>query len=154
MEKVIFVNTLLLVGLFTLAFQHDKAREDRATEPTAVVELKPEGDELKFATTEIKATAGTELTIKFVNTSSLMPHTVVVLKDNEAIEPVGMAAMEAQEHGYIPQDHLDRIIAATEVAQPGETVEVTFTVPAPGEYPYICTFPGHYTLMQGILIVE
>ncbi|MCB0632702.1 MAG: azurin, partial [Lewinella sp.] len=26
--------------------------------------------------------------------------------------------------------------------------------PAPGTYDYICSFPGHYALMQGKFIVE
>ena len=34
----------------------------------------------------------------------------------------------------------------------GETIE--FTAPAePGDYPYICTFPGHWRLMNGVLHV-
>jgi len=24
----------------------------------------------------------------------------------------------------------------------------------PGRYPYLCTFPGHWKLMNGVLIVE
>ena len=24
----------------------------------------------------------------------------------------------------------------------------------PGEYPYMCTFPGHWTIMKGILTVK
>jgi uncharacterized protein len=29
------------------------------------------------------------------------------------------------------------------------------TAPAtPGEYPYVCTFPGHFLLMNGVLVVE
>ena len=117
-----------------------------------VVTIKPVGDELKFATTEIRAKAGTTLKIVFENTSTLMPHSVVVLKRAEDIETVGMAAMNAAEHDYVPPDHTDKLIAYTAMANPGETVEVTFTVPSPGSYPYICTFPGHYTLMQGTLI--
>ncbi|TVQ02364.1 MAG: hypothetical protein EA359_11920 [Balneolaceae bacterium] len=31
---------------------------------------------------------------------------------------------------------------------------VTVTVPPPGSYPYICTYPGHFTMMQGRLISQ
>jgi azurin len=30
---------------------------------------------------------------------------------------------------------------------------VTFTAPAAGDYPYICTFPGHYMTMRGVMHV-
>jgi len=43
----------------------------------------------------------------------------------------------------------------TEVAKPGETVEVTFTAPEePGAYTYLCTYPGHWATMQGTMRVE
>ena len=48
------------------------------------------------------------------------------------------------------------VIAKTSLAGPGERVQVTFTVPeTPGEYPFICTFAGHYQAgMKGKLIVR
>ncbi|MGH7710137.1 MAG: plastocyanin/azurin family copper-binding protein [Gemmatimonadaceae bacterium] len=42
-------------------------------------------------------------------------------------------------------------MAFTTLASPGQTVEVTLTVPPPGEYTYICLFPGHATSMFGTL---
>ena len=37
---------------------------------------------------------------------------------------------------------------------PGNSVEVTFTAPStPGDYPYICTVPGHFYMMKGIMKV-
>jgi azurin len=48
------------------------------------------------------------------------------------------------------------VLASTKMAGGGETVEVTFTAPKePGEYLYICTFPGHYLAgMKGVLVVK
>ena len=56
----------------------------------------------------------------------------------------------------IPADKKDSIIANTALAGPGETVEVTFKVPAKaGSYNFLCSFPGHYALgMRGKLIVK
>jgi azurin len=50
----------------------------------------------------------------------------------------------------------EQIIAHTEMAAQGETVEVTFTVPEEtGEYPYLCSFPAHYSAgMKGMLNVQ
>ncbi len=46
------------------------------------------------------------------------------------------------------------ILAHTPMSTPGETVQVTFTAPSePGTYRYICTYPGHYVMMQGTMTV-
>jgi azurin len=31
---------------------------------------------------------------------------------------------------------------------------VTFDAPAAGQYPYVCTFPGHGVLMKGTLTIQ
>ena len=36
----------------------------------------------------------------------------------------------------------------------GEETEITFTAPEPGEYPFLCTFPGHFGIMNGKFIVK
>jgi uncharacterized cupredoxin-like copper-binding protein len=48
------------------------------------------------------------------------------------------------------------VVGAPKLAGPGETVVVTFKVPAKaGSYPYMCTFPGHYAAgMKGDLVVK
>ena len=47
-------------------------------------------------------------------------------------------------------------IAHTKVLGPGEKEELVFKAPAePGDYDYICSFPGHYlTGMKGLLTVK
>ena len=84
-----------------------------------------------------------------------MQHNVVILtSDDDAVASrVGQAAIEAGEAAdYIPED--EAILAYTSLAQPGETVRVTFTAPSePGTYRFICTFPGHYMMMQGTMTV-
>ena len=70
---------------------------------------------------------------------------------------VGEAATQAAfTNNWIPvgAEHAARMIAYTPLAGAGETVEVTFTVPPPGAYPFICTFASHWTLMRGQLNVE
>ena len=119
-----------------------------------VITLEPAGNELKFTTTEIRAKAGTELTLKLANKSTLMPHSILVLAGPDQVEEIGQAAMQAAETDFVPQGFKDSIIANTKVAQPGETVEVTFTVPPAGSYPFICPYPGHFTMMRGVLISE
>jgi azurin len=53
---------------------------------------------------------------------------------------------------YIPETQ--DVLASTPLVNPTETTEITFTAPtAPGRYPYVCTFPGHWRIMQGTLVV-
>ena len=74
-----------------------------------------------------------------------MAHNVVVLKAGAKQIDFANAAAMASATDYIPPDMKDQVLAATALAGPGETVEVTFKVPAaPGSYPFICTFPGHF----------
>jgi azurin len=54
---------------------------------------------------------------------------------------------------YVPAS--PRILHATPLVEPGRRAELAFTAPAtPGRYPYLCTFPGHWRMMRGVLIVE
>ena len=83
-----------------------------------------------------------------------MQHNVVILAPGADINAVGVAAMGAgPDNDYVPADD-ENVLFYTTIAKPGEKTEVEFTAPEPGEYPFICTFPGHYSLMKGIMIVE
>jgi len=125
--------------------------------PTKIV-LEPEGNQMKFATTELTVEPGEEVRLVFENTadSPAMIHNVVLLttSDEAVAQKVGQAGAGAgASANYVP-DH-EAVLAATELADPGETVEVTFTAPEePGEYTYLCTYPGHWATMQGTLRVE
>jgi azurin len=46
-----------------------------------------------------------------------------------------------------------RVIEATPMCDKGGTVITQFTAPAPGDYPFFCSTPGHGECMNGILRV-
>lgn len=126
-----------------------------ASQPLAV-SMTPVGNKMEYKQTEFTARPGQQVTITFKNTASspAMQHNVVVVKTEAAIEEVGQAAMGAADTGYVPADKASLIIASTPMATTGQTVSVTFTAPSePGDYPYICTYPGHYMLMRGVMRV-
>ncbi len=121
-------------------------------EPGDTLEVRSEGSDLSYDITEIRAEAGSELTIRYIN-SSTMPHNILFVYTEDDIRPVGVAALQAYQNEYVPEDKMDRIFGYTSLAVPGDTVDVKITVPEePGSYPYICTYPGHFTQMQGRLI--
>ena len=56
---------------------------------------------------------------------------------------------QAGETGYVPMGLKEKLVGWTTLASPGESVEMTFVVPAAGEYTYVCLFPGHSNNMLG-----
>lgn len=158
---------LVLAGWLVTAHlegHEDAARRGPETRPLAqggrsvtaaagdVVEIRSTGVDLAYSVTTIRARAGDTLTIRYDNSASDMAHNIVLLRAEEDIMPVGTAALAAHANDYIPKDEGDRILSHSRLVYPGDTTEWTFVVPPPGTYPYICTFSGHFTMMQGRLI--
>ena len=117
-------------------------------------------DDMKFNLTNITAKPGEQLrvrlTVKGAMPKIAMAHNFVLLKKGAAQTDFINASVQARATDYIPPDKKGDVIAHTGLAGAGETVEVTFKVPAtPGDYPYLCTFPGHAQAgMRGTLAVK
>ena len=118
------------------------------------------GDDMKYNLTKIEAKPGETLHVVLKSTGTIpkmaMAHNFVLLKlGTDAVE-FNKASMMASATDYVPQDLKAQIVGATKLAGPGESVEVTFKVPAKaGSYPYMCTFPGHFAAgMKGELVVK
>ena len=117
-------------------------------------------DDMTFTVTEITAEPGQKIRVKLTTVSdypeSAMAHNFVLLAANADATKIANISARASENEYIAPSMTDQIIAYTGMAGGGETVEVTFKAPEePGEYEYICTFPGHYAGgMKGTLIVK
>lgn len=118
------------------------------------------GDDMKYNMTEITAKRGETLKVQLKNVGTLpkvaMAHNFVLLKSTANPVDFTTAAATARDTDFIPAAKKADIIAHTALAGPGETVEVTFKVPAAaGTYPYLCSFPGHFTAgMKGNLVVK
>ena len=124
--------------------------------PPAEVTIAPLGDEMKYEQTEFTVAPGQTVNLTFTNTatSAAMRHNVVVLDPGTDVAQFGQAAASAAGTDYIPRRLEDTIVAHTAMSGPGETVKVTFTAPAtPGDYVYICSYPGHYMTMKGTMRV-
>ena len=135
------------------------AAQDKPASGARTVEIAG-GDDMKYSVTSIPAKPGETIKIRLVSKGTLpkiaMAHNVVVLKAGaKQLDFVNAAAL-ARATDFIPADMKDQVLAATTLAGPGETVEVTFKVPtAPGSYPYLCTFPGHFAAgMKGMIVVK
>jgi azurin len=117
-------------------------------------------DDMKYNVTTINAKPGEQLRIRLTSKGVMpkiaMAHNVVVLKKEADAAAFATAAASARATDFIPAANKADVIANTGLAGPGESVEVTFKVPAAaGSYPFLCTFPGHFVVgMKGNLIVK
>lgn len=116
-------------------------------------------DDMKYSVTAIEAQPGEELRIRLQSNGVIpkvaMAHNVVVLHLGTDIDLLLKEGGPYRDNDFIPPSMTQAVIAKTALAGPGERVQVTFTVPdAPGRYPFLCTFAGHYQAgMKGTLIV-
>ena len=117
-------------------------------------------DSMQFSKTAFEVPAGEEITLVFRNTGNLpkaaMGHNVVVLKQGGDVATVGNAAVTAPQNDYIPAEGpaAEMILSHTKLLGPGEEDTITFTLPEAGEYPFLCSFPGHWALMKGTITAK
>ena len=109
-------------------------------------------DKMRFDVTafEVKPGQKVSVTIKNVGTTPKlsMGHNFVMLDKSvnagNVTRFLDAASMEAS-HDYVPPGSKD-VLAHSKLLGPAETDTVTFTAPRiPGEYLYLCSFPGHYS---------
>lgn len=101
--------------------------------------------------------AGESMSLIFENPDQ-MPHNVVIIKPGST-EKVGNTAdeMASTADGYAKNfvPDMPEVLFATPLVGPGKSFRLEFKAPdAPGEYPFICTFPGHWRMMKGIIRVK
>ncbi len=130
--------------------------ETVAIDADEAITIKSIVGEMKYDKPAFSAKAGTALKLIFDNPDH-MQHNLLILKPG-TMERVGQAADELakQPNGvelqYIPNS--SDILFSTPLVNPGERYELTFKVPStPGKYPFICTFPGHWRIMNGVMTV-
>jgi len=131
---------------------------EKSAQDENVVEITITGnDQMQFDLAELKVKAGqtVRLTLKHVGKmdKNVMGHNWVLLTKGTEIGAFGQAAVEAKATDYVPAG-TTQVIAHTKLLGGGESDTIEFVAPAAGTYEYICSFPGHYALMKGKLIVE
>ena len=114
-------------------------------------------DQMTFSLKEIKVKGGqkVKVTIKHTGTMAkdVMGHNFVLLKPGVDLAAFSQKAIKAKATNYVPDGDPD-VIAHTKIVGGGESDTVEFDAPAPGTYEFICSFPGHYSMMKGTFIVE
>lgn len=130
-------------------------RNEVAGVTTIVIEIVPEM--MKFDLDTFKVKSGDQVILEIDNLDG-MQHNLLIAKPG-TLDKVGAAAdamlrdPKASEKFYIPE--IPEVLFATKMIGPQELYILTFTAPTqPGNYPFACTFPGHWRMMNGIMVVE
>jgi azurin len=110
---------------------------------------------LKFDISNIQVKPGSKIKLVFENNDDML-HNLLIVKPS-TVDKVGKAALElgleGAQQNYIP--NLDEVIFHTGILEPESSETIYFVAPSKvGNYTFVCTFPGHYTLMQGTLRVK
>jgi len=110
-----------------------------------------------YTVTRFEVKAGQPVKLVF-NNPDVTQHNLVIVQPGAAME-VGMAGnlMAAQKDGlkksFIPESN--KILHHTKLLSQDQTAVLRFKAPKqPGEYPYLCTFPGHWVIMRGVMVVK
>lgn len=127
-----------------------------AVDPTVLVlELGVIPDVMKYDR-ELTVRAGQKARIAFKNKDH-MQHNAVLIRvgSTDAVGKLADAMLtdpQALSKSYVPSS--PDVLAATPLVNPGESFDLMFTAPSePGRYPIVCTFPGHWRIMQTTLVV-
>ncbi len=112
---------------------------------------------LLYQQKKLTVKAGEDLSIRVMNRDSI-PHNWV-LGDIGSLETIGAASNvmmtnpEADKLHYVPE--MSEVLHFTPMLERNESYTLHIKAPEkPGTYPYLCTFPGHWMIMKGEMIVE
>ena len=127
-----------------------------STKADQVVNLSVVKEQMKYSMQQFTVKAGTIVRLTLTN-PDFMQHNLLILQP-ASMERVGAAAdkLATEKNGaalqYIPK--MSQVLFSMPLVNPQKSFTITFKVPAiTGDYPYICTFPGHWRMMNGIMKV-
>jgi uncharacterized protein len=131
-------------------------KEEKTSGDVLKIKIKSVREAMKFDIKNFTVKAGQMVEITFENPDA-MQHNLVIVKP-KTMEKVGLASdkmmmdEKGAEKNYVPA--LTEVLFSTPLVGPDQNYKLTFKAPAlAGLYPYVCTFPGHWRLMNGVMKV-
>lgn len=127
--------------------------------PAAYLTINAKPEEMSFQQQSLYAYEGQPLKLVFNNLHPDL-HNVVLLKKGVDVDVFGKALEayltdpKAIDTNYIPPAQMNQVIAATGVLSYEGSAMVEVDGLEAGEYVYLCTVPGHWQVMQGVLTIE
>ncbi|MBL7817845.1 MAG: ThuA domain-containing protein [Saprospiraceae bacterium] len=132
-------------------------KQDENDPNVQIVKIKSIREMLQFDIKNFTVKAGKTVEIVFENPDA-MQHNIVIGKP-KSLEKIGKAAdkmitdPDGATKNYVP--NIPEILFSSALVNPDQTIRLRFTAPDKiGLYPYVCTFPGHWRIMNGVMKVE
>ena len=118
-------------------------------------------DAMQFDLKKFDVSPGESVKLTLKNIGSIpkiaMGHNLVVLKKGVDALAFGQKVLASggSATNALPKSLLGDVIAHTKLLGPGESETISFTAPEKsGDYQYVCTFPGHFAMMRGVMEVK
>ena len=126
-----------------------------AAAKAATLRIASDGDELRFKPNHLTCPAGATVRLVLHHAGTIIddPHNWVLLKPGTVDAFLADADKIEDDTTVVPQKDKDMVLAATPMCKRHRTVTVTFTAPTPGDYPFVCSVPGHGATMRGTLTI-
>jgi len=147
-----FSRRQLLVGSMSISLALLGCRRRRTSEQEVVdLFIESDGDFLAFRPDVLTCPAGARVRLTFHHAGRFLSarHNWVLVYPNQ-MEAVDKDVEKKE--GIISEED-PRVIAVVPMCDKGDTMTTQFTAPAPGDYPFFCSTPGHAVDMNGILHV-
>ena len=126
-----------------------------ATAPEGAIVIRTVREAMRYEITSFTVAAGSAVKLWFEN-PDYMPHNLVIGRPGSA-EAIGTAAEALGASGFavgfVPVH--DQILVASKLLNHQESQLLEFKAPTErGDYDFVCTFPGHWRLMRGVMSVK
>lgn len=114
-------------------------------------------DQMQYDKKAFSVNAGQKVKLSFKHIGKLpkvaMGHNVVILKKGVNKVTFAQQALAGGAPDYMPKDKKDILVHTKQIGG-GQQDSIIFTAPEAGNYDYLCTFPGHFALMSGVMSVK
>ena len=137
---------------------------EEKTQKSGILSDTPELTTIRIATVkermmydvkDLTVKPGKKVKLTFVN-EDFMPHNILLVQPGKIDEIANQALVmgaKGFELGFVPENK--NIIWHSKLLDAGKEEVIEFTTPTkPGDYPYMCSFPGHSIIMRGMLHVK
>ena len=127
--------------------------EEELAKTHQILKVKSTIGTLQYDIKEFSVKAGQPVAIIYENPDQLQHNLIVTTPGS--YDRIGaeadkmMAAPDGLARSYIPD--VPEVLAKSKLLDPAQKAIIKFTPEKPGDYPYLCTFPGHWRLMHGVI---
>ncbi|MBU62729.1 MAG: hypothetical protein CMI26_09525 [Opitutae bacterium] len=149
MKKLFLTTSIYFLGAFSAQAEDKNIDHD--------VDIGTLHGQLRYSTEVFAVKPNSRVSVTLNNTDEMIHNWLLAKGGKVDLARIAESALklgaEGMKQGFIPKDNA--ILASIGLVQPGKKRRITFTAPKEiGDYPYVCTFPGHSLTMRGVMKVS